>query len=136
MKVTEKIVIKDFLKELELFCPGDKFSSKTFMLGKTPLEIDIYPNGHIWGKDDGKLCMFLCNKSNEDVKVQFEAVADIFQPGIFTALYLEADDGFPLGRDVSHDECIEAYNDKKDFVLTVNVRSLVRTLGLWRSLKG
>ena len=36
LKVTEKIVIKDFLKELELFCPGDKFSSKTFMLGKKP----------------------------------------------------------------------------------------------------
>ena len=47
LKVTEKIVIKDFLKELELFCPGDKFSSETFMLGNTPLEIDIYPNGHM-----------------------------------------------------------------------------------------
>ena len=91
LKVTEKIVIKDFLKELELFCPGDKFSSKTFMLGKTPLEIDIYPNGHIWGKDDGKLWMFLCNKSNEDVKVQFEAVADIFQPCIFTTWRLTTD---------------------------------------------
>ena len=63
LKLTEKIVIKDFLKELELFCLGDKFSSETFMLGNTPLEIDIYPNGHIWDKDDGKLVMFLCNKS-------------------------------------------------------------------------
>ena len=121
LKVTEKIVIKDFLKELELFCPGEKFSSETFMLGNTPLEIDIYPNGHLQDVDDQKLCMFLSNKSNEDVQVQFEAVADIFQPGIFTALNLEADNGFPLGRKVSHAECIEAYKDKKDFVLTVNV---------------
>ena len=121
LKVTEKIVIKDFLKELELFCPGEKFSSETFMLGNTPLEIDIYPNGHLQDVDDQKLCMFLSNKSNEDVQVQFEAVADIFQPGIFTALNLEADNGFPLGRKVSHAECIEVYKDKKDFVLTVNV---------------
>ena len=121
LKVTEKIVIKNFLKELALFCPGDKLSSETFMLGNTPLEIDIYPNGHIWDKDDGKLVMFLCNKSKEEVRVQFEAVADIFQPGIFTALNLEPDNGFPLGRYVSHAECIEAYKDKKDFVLTVNV---------------
>ena len=42
-------------------------------------------------------------------------------PGIFTALNLDADDGFPLGNWVSHDECIEAYKYKKDFVLTVNV---------------
>ena len=55
-----------------------------------------------WDKDDGKLVMFLCNKSNEGVRVQFEAVADIFQPGIFTALNLEPDNGFPLGRYVSH----------------------------------
>ena len=121
LKVTEKIVIKDFLKELELFAEGEKFCSKTFMLGKTPLRIDIYPNGRYWGDGGGELCMYLCNKSDEDVRVQFEAVADIFQPGIFTAVNLGADDGFPLGRDVSHEECIETYKDKKDFVLTVNV---------------
>lgn len=120
LKVTETIVIKDFLKELELFCPGEKFSSKTFILGNTPLEIEIYPNGR-WGDDGGTMDIYLCNKSNEDVRVQFEAVADIFQPGIFTELNLEADNGFPVGRNVSHAECIETYQDKKDFVLTVNV---------------
>ena len=36
------------------------------------------------------------------ISILFEAVADIFQPGIFTALNLEPDNGFPLGRYVSH----------------------------------
>ena len=44
-KATAELVIKDFLALMEASKPGKYFKSDTFMVGDTPMEVKVYPNG-------------------------------------------------------------------------------------------
>ena len=45
IQVTGNLVIKKFLKAMQGFKPKEKFQSDPFMVGDTPMAIQVYPNG-------------------------------------------------------------------------------------------
>ena len=46
IEVTEKLVIKDFVEVMAGFELGKTIDSNSFMVGDTPMNITVYPNGN------------------------------------------------------------------------------------------
>ena len=113
IQVTEKLVIKDFLEVMRAFPPGKSFESVPFMVGDTPVTIEVYPNGDV-NKYKGHVSIFLRNKSNEDINVKCQFITDV-QTDEFD---YETHVGFHTF--LTHAQCEEAFKDK-DFVVTAKV---------------
>ena len=69
IKAEAKLVIKDFVEVMGGFEPGRSIVSDPFMLGDTPLSIEVYPNG-IHDMVKGYVSLFLFNNGDHDISVK------------------------------------------------------------------
>ena len=119
IQVTEKLVIKDFLEVMKAFPPGKSFESVPFMVGDTPVTIEVYPNGDE-RKYKGHVSIFLRNKSNEDINVKCQFITDVDTDEFDYEDTMEANGEFGIHKFLTHAQCEEAFKDK-DFVVTAKV---------------
>ena len=115
IKAEAKLVIKDFVEVMGGFEPGRSIVSDPFMLGDTPLSIEVFPNGD---RDmvKGYVSVFLFNNGDHDISLQGELTTPEY--------YIDFDytrpvkTGQRLGDDtlLTHTECADTYKDK-DFVV-------------------
>ena len=124
IQVTEKLVIKSFLEVMKAFPPGKSFESVPFMVGETPVTIEVYPNGYD-KKYKGHVSIFLRNKSNEDINVKCQFITDVQTGELDYEDTVEANGEFGIRNFLTHAQCEEAFKDK-DFVVTAKWSSLVR----------
>ena len=83
-KVEAKLVIRGFVRELTLCEPGKEFLSDTFMVGDTPMEIRVYPNGYT-DEHKGHVSVFLKNKHryrkrrpNRETREKYDVCKQLF----------------------------------------------------------
>ena len=57
---------KDFAEVMAGFKPGMKIESETFMLGDTPLTVQVFPNGK-FDEDTGYVTLILINNGDDDI---------------------------------------------------------------------
>ena len=119
IQVTEKLVIKDFLEVMKAFPPGKSFESVPFMVGETPMTIEVYPNGYD-KKYKGHVSIFLRNKSNEDINVKCQFITDVKTDEFDYEDTVEGHSGFGFHKFLTHAQCEEGFKDK-DFVVTAKV---------------
>ena len=76
IEATAKLVIKDFVEVMAGLKPGVCIESDSFMLGDTPLEILVYPNGD---EQDckGHVGVFLRNQGNDEFGVKGQLSTDL-----------------------------------------------------------
>ena len=85
IEVTEKLVIKDFVEVMAAgFELGKTIDSNSFMVGDTPMNITVYPNGnssktkgHV-GVDVG---VTLFNTGDDDIRVKCQFITDVITVG-------------------------------------------------------
>ena len=116
-KVEAKLVIRGFVRELTLCEPGKEFASDTFMVGDTPMEIRVYPNGYT-DEHEGHVSVYLENNSKVDVTVQCQLHTDAKTEQFVTTV--RAKRGWGFKKFLTHAECKQEYSEK-DFVLTATV---------------
>jgi len=116
-KVTAKLVIREFVRELTLCKPGKEFVTDPFMVGDTPMAITVYPNGET-DEVKGHVSVFLMNSSKVDVNVQCQMHMDA--KTIHFDRVVEAESGWGYPEFLTHAECIQEYSEK-DFVVTATV---------------
>ena len=116
---TGKLVIKDFLEVMHAFPPGKSFESVPFMVGDTPMTIEVFPNGF---DDDYSeyVSIFLNNKSNQRVSVKCQFITDLATLEFDYEDYVGANDREGFCTFLTYAQCEEAYKDK-DFVVTAKV---------------
>ena len=66
IKAEGKLVIKDFAEEMAGFKPGMMIESEAFMLGDTPLTVQVFPNGK-FDEDTGYVTLILINNGDDDI---------------------------------------------------------------------
>ena len=70
VKARATLVIKDFVDVMSKYSPGKSCSSDSFMVGDTPMAINVYPNGSI-EQQRGYVSVSLWNKGRTNINVQF-----------------------------------------------------------------
>ena len=82
IEVAEKLVIKDLVEVMAGF--GKTIDSDSFMVGDTPMNITVYPNGnssktkgHV-GVDVG---VTLFNTGDDDIRVKCQFITDVITVG-------------------------------------------------------
>ena len=119
IQVTEKLVIKDFLEVIKAFPPGKSFESVPFMVGETPMTIEVYPNGDDKMEYKGHVAIFLRNKSDKDINVKCQFITDV-ETRELDYDTVKANGEFGFFKFLTHYQCKEAFKDK-DFVVTAKV---------------
>ena len=114
-KATAELVIKDFLVLMEASKPGKYFKSDTFMVGDTPMEVKVYPNGVY---ERGYVSVYLCNKSAADITVKCQFICEGETDSFDNVVCANEDWGF--ADFLSHAMATKIYKEK-DFVVTANV---------------
>ena len=115
---TADLVIKDFLDVMKISKPGKCYASDTFMVGDTPMVIEVYPNGHV-DERKGFVSVFLDNKSDAKITVKYQFITEAKTWN--SEREMKAKRCWGLPNFLSHAKCTEAYDDEKDFVLTAKV---------------
>ena len=117
-----KLVIKDFVEVMARFKPGKSIESDKFMVGDTPMAIEVYPNGLV-DKDKGYVSLFLLNYGDEDIHVKGQLITDLDTLNIDYTETVDAGGlGWGHGEFLTHAECADAYKDK-DFVVTAKLET-------------
>ena len=116
---TGKLVIKDFLEVMRAFPPGKSFESVPFMVGDTPMTIEVFPNGSD-AFYTGCVSIFLNNKSDDEVSVKCQYITDVLSDEFHYEYPLQANGNEGIFEFLTHAECEEAFKDK-DFVVTAKV---------------
>ena len=78
IEVTEKLVIKDFVEVMAGF--GKTIDSDSFMVGDTPMNITVYPNGNS-SKTKGHVGVTLFNTGSDDIRVKCQFITDVITVG-------------------------------------------------------
>ena len=115
IKAEGKLVIKDFAEEMAGFKPGMMIESEAFMLGDTPLTIQVFPNGEL-DEDKGRVSIFLFNHGDDEIKVKGQLITDLETRDFSYTASVQ----FGWGKFLTHAKCAEAYKDK-DFVVEAKV---------------
>ena len=125
--VTAKLVIKKMVQMLPGFKTGESIVSDPFMVGNTPMSIEVFPNGV---ESEGEFCIFLNNNGDDAISLKGELMTDvdthIFDYRKIVPAELEDDEGgddTTIGVSFSHAKCTEAYKDK-DFVVTAKLETI------------
>ena len=116
-----RLVIKDFVEVIARFKPGKNIESDQFMIGDTPMLIEVFPNGEE-DEDKGHVSIFLRNEGEEDISVKGELITDLETLDIDYTVTLEEDTKWGNDRLLTHAQCAEAYKDK-DFVVTAKLET-------------
>ena len=130
IQATAKLVIKNFLEVMSGFKPGRSFDSVPFMVGDTPMTLEVYPNGHHdWCK--GSVSILIRNKGEADISVKYQLITDV---ETYENDYrdLEVGDSCGVKKFATHEKCAGAYSDK-DFVVTAKVETLGENVMLTHS---
>ena len=117
VKATATLVIKDFVDVMSKYIPGKSCSSDSFMVGDTPMAIQVFPNGYL-EQDRGYVSVGLMNLSQTIVTVKWQFETD--QISWAFDREIEAGKTWLKGKFFSHALFMEAKD--KDFVLTANVK--------------
>ena len=118
IKAEAKLVIKDFVDVMGGFEPGRSIKSDPFMLGDTPLEIEVYPNGYD-NDVKGHVSLFLNNNGERDISVKGElATTDSELEAMEFDYTTTVGAGQASGVDkfLTHAKCAAAFKDE-DFVV-------------------
>ena len=116
-----KLVIKDFVEVMARFKPEKSIKSDEFMVGDTPMTIQVYPNGED-DDDKGYVGIYLDNEGDEDISVKGQLITDLDTFDIDYTKTVEAGGGWGLNRFLTHAECADAFKDK-DFVVTAKLET-------------
>ena len=132
IKAEAKLVIKDFVEMMARLKPGKSIRSDQFMLGDTPMRIEVYPNALYCTKhtlcngeeedNKGFVGIYLRNNGDDDISVKGELVTDLRILDIDYTATVEAEGGWGKGQFLTHAQCAVAYKDK-DFVVTAKVET-------------
>ena len=120
IQVTGNLVIKKFLKAMHGFKPKEKFESDPFMVGDTPMAIQVYPNGRD-GEDEGHVSIYLKNQGDTEIKLlKYELVTDVETLASVSCQPVPAGKARGFAKFATHAECAAAY-EEKDFVVTAKI---------------
>ena len=119
-KATAKLVIKDFLDVIKACKPGKGYPSEVFMVGDTPMAINLYPGGG-YAENKGYVSISVQNKGDAAVRVKIKFTTDAVSRDTETTI--EPNKSCGLSKFMSHAQCAEVYKDK-DFIVTVNVEKI------------
>ena len=120
IQATAKLVIKNFLEVMSGFKPGRSFDSVPFMVGDTPMTLEVYPNGYYdWCR--GYVSILIRNKGEADISVKYQLITDV-ETDENDYMDLEAKDYCGVFKFTTHAKCAEAYSDK-DFVVMAKVET-------------
>ena len=119
-EATAKLVIKDFVELMKACTPGRSYSSVTFRLGDTPMNVEVFPNGH---STKGYVQFGLNNQGDDAITVKGKISTDVHSPDFKSTVLPENDGTVISGVYLKHDQCLNEYKDK-DFVLTVDMVGL------------
>ena len=72
--VTAKLVIKKMVSMLPGFKTGESIVSDPFMVGNTPMSIEVFPNGV---ESEGEFCIFLNNNGDVAISLKGELMTDV-----------------------------------------------------------
>ena len=117
IQASATLVIKDFLDVMVTSTPGKSYSSDTFMVGDTPLTIEVFPNG---SREElkGNVSVYLCNRSDADITAKCKFITDATTKSCVHVV--KAKLGLGFAKFLSHADCTNAYKDK-DFIVSANV---------------
>ena len=119
IKAEAKLVIKDFVEVMRGFEPGSSIRSDPFLLGDTPLEIEVFPNG-IDDEAKGHVSLYLNNNGERDIKVkgQLDTTGHDLPPFIDFDYTHTVEAGKSSGdhKFLTHAECAAAFKDE-DFIV-------------------
>ena len=116
-KATAELVIQNFLEVMATSKPGKGYESDTFMVGNTPMAIEVCPNG---GKDEfeGHVSVYLWNKSDAALTVKCQLISEAKTWSFH--MEIPAKQCFTKYNFFSHTEGTVSFKEM-DFVLTANV---------------
>ena len=69
IRATGKMTIKNLVEVMAMYKPGKHFTSDTFNVGDTPMQIRVYPNGETDGYR-GYISIYLRNRGDADITVK------------------------------------------------------------------
>ena len=120
-KATAKLVIKDFLDVIKACKPGKGYPSEVFMVGDTPMAINLYPGGG-YAENKGYVSISVQNKGDAAVRVKIKFTTDVVSPRD-TESTIEPNSTWGYTKFMTNARCAEVYKDK-DFIVTVNVEKI------------
>ena len=118
VQVTAKLTIQDFVEVMKTSKPAKYYISDNFMVGATPMAIQVYPNGQKY-EFKGNVSVFLWNQSDADITVKCQFVTDA-KTDDHNNEVVKAKEGFGTFNFLYHAQCKDAFKER-DFVLTANV---------------
>ena len=77
IQATAKVTIKNLVEVMSMYKPGKDFTSDTFNVGDTPMDILVYPNGAA-EEHRGHVSIFLHNRGDADITVKATFMTDAF----------------------------------------------------------
>ena len=119
IEASAKLVIKNMVRVMAGFKPGQIIESHEFKIGDHPLLIRVYPNG----RDEnfkGYVSVYLKNKGDVELSVKSLLITDVTTDVIDYQLPLRVGSGRGATKFLTHAECAEAFKDK-DFVVEAKV---------------
>ena len=120
-KATAKLVIKDFPDVISACKPGKGYPSEVFMVGDTPMAINLYPGGS-YAENKGYVSISVQNKGDAAVRVKIKFTTDAVSRDTETTI--EPNKSCGLSKFMSHAQCAEVYKDK-DFVVSGYVEEIL-----------
>ena len=117
--VTAELVIKNFVQIMRGYKVGQRIVSDPFMVGDTPMIIEVYPNGGT-EESKGHVGLYLDNNGDADISLKGVLLTDVAKLEFDYTETLAHGSSWGTEHFLTHAACSEAYKDK-DFVVTAKL---------------
>ena len=122
-QATTKVVIKDFVELMSASEPKNCYPSEIFMIGDTPMVLNVYPNGNT-AAHKGHVSVFLKALAEPVATVKCKITTDLRTSKFEHLMEPDKCKGeWGYAEFLTHDQCVHEYKDK-DFVVTASIGGL------------